>query len=157
MRTLALEHDAPGLRVDALIGRHELDGPWRTRDLGRLVVTSALAALVAVAAWRGALSASDEESQLSWLSIGIVALIVHGAGSALWILRGRLAVGAARTWLLPDLVRATAPSFEGDADALVSGAGMTRAHRPTCLLVRGKVVRPVGPASPLERCEVCQP
>jgi hypothetical protein len=97
--------------------------------------------------------------QISWLvgaCLGAGAVVLAGV---LWILVGLREVRRGFRDLRRDQQRvlrfvdlgSTAVSTE--TTALVSAPGMTRAHRPDCLLLRGKQTAPV--TGDLPRCGVC--
>jgi hypothetical protein len=99
--------------------------------------------------------------QISWLvgaGLGAGAVVL---GGVLWILVGMREVRRGFRDLRrqqrmlssgePGPVPTVAPT--GAVLTLVSGAGMTRAHRPDCLLLRGKATAPVADDRP--RCGVC--
>jgi hypothetical protein len=47
------------------------------------------------------------------------------------------------------------PTLVVGPGAWVAAAGMTRAHRPDCLLLRGKSTSPLPAGDPRPRCGVC--
>lgn len=123
----------------------------------------------------GAGRADDLRAQVRWLNVGTIGVVVLGAGNVVWYLVGRRANGALRRRVHAALAAqgrgapigasaTSAPSGESGATAsasgaLVAGRGMTRFHRPDCLLVAGKTVRPATEATHHRRgrrpCGVC--
>ena len=152
------EAEAPPTRPRPT-GRYLTDpSPWRA-SYG--IVPSILAVggvIVMIVCW---VQLSDKvvwRDQISWLvgaSMGAGAVVL---GGVLWILvgmrevrRGFRDLRRQQRLMSPELttVRSATPIVE----VLVSAAGMTRAHRPDCLLLRGKQAVPVADDRP--RCGVC--
>jgi hypothetical protein len=143
---------------------------WRDID----VMLLALCTLVGVVAWIaasvGVRHVDTVNAEIAWTNLGVVGLIVFGSGNALWLLRGRRAVGARRVALVRlesgshersarvvDQAPSTAPSAE--PAGLVQVHGSRLAHRATCPLVVAKQVEPVDAArmSGTAPCGVCSP
>jgi hypothetical protein len=114
------------------------------------------------AAWYNASGSDRLSTVVAWVNLGVGGIIVSGTANALWLLAGRRAVGERRRWLLPEPSEITTDAKPAaDVEQLVCGAGMTRFHRESCLLVEGK---PVAPASRQQHlaegrrpCGVCEP
>ena len=104
-----------------------------------------------LAGWWGASGASSERRQLGWVNLALGGLVVAGATNAWWLGRCRRVVVLARSAVLP--LTTESPR----AEVLVVGENMTRFHRASCLLVRGKEVRRAEPSEGYRPCEVCQP
>lgn len=147
--------------------RHRSDPlPWRRLDMVVCGLLAAGGVAGLVACWFGATSEVVWREQTGWLiaSIFCTGLVILGGG--LWVLIGlrrvrrgfrelrrdqRAALGLSRSRTAP-VETAAAPT-----DELVTAGQMTRAPRPTCLLLRGKPAVPV-PAPELAnygRCGVC--
>lgn len=138
-----------------------IDLPWTLgavlSSVGFLVVGVALLA----AAWVGASQQADPREQVLWLNLAVLAVSVHGAGCALWLLVGRRSVAArsARVYrvLAEALVEQASAAVRGsaadDRAGLVCVVGLRRAHLPTCPLVVGRALEP----APVDRtpCGVC--
>jgi hypothetical protein len=99
------------------------------------------------------------ERQLAWLNLAIVGSAVAAVAQAGWLLQGRRALRRSRRDVLGALASAApvgvAPAPASAPTELVTVVGAVRLHRPTCVLVRGKVLSAAG--SPGPRCEVCRP
>jgi hypothetical protein len=150
--------------------------PWVVSDLLLLYLANVAGLLLILVAWFEASGAVDLNAQIVWLNVGAIGVIVAGSGNVLWLLTGRRGVGELRQALTPALSAhfaqvgeltgggtvAPTTSFEPrveDPGLFVSGADMTRYHRPECLLVRDKEVR-AAPATRhrargLQPCQVC--
>jgi hypothetical protein len=142
--------------------------PWQVPDLLRLYLANISGMLLIVVAWFEASGAASQDAQILWLDVGIVGVIVAGAGNVLWLLTGRRAVGELRRALTPALMaRFSQPTAQAgpaasaaDPRQLVTGADMTRYHRADCLLVAGKELRAAPEethrARGLRPCQVCR-
>jgi hypothetical protein len=142
--------------------------PWQVSEMlvlyGAVVVGFALVAV----AWWGASGTARITSQVGWLNLGTVGVMLIGTGNCFWLLLGRRAIGDRRSRLLASFAAAGVPSTtetevqaRADSEDLVAGAGMRRYHRVDCQLVRRK---PVVPATRAEHeaegraaCGMCQP
>jgi len=102
--------------------------------------------------------------QISWL---VGACLGGGAfvlGGVLWLLIGLrevrrgfrdLRYDQQRILGLADLAPVVRAAVAGGGVTLVGAPGMQRAHRPDCLLLRGKSVTPLPVFDDLPRCGVC--
>lgn len=155
--------DAPSRRVSY----RSAPSPWRRGDLVLCGLLGGLGVAGIIGCWFGATDEVVWREQTGWLIGGIfcTGLVVLGGG--LWVLIGlrrvrqgfrdlrrdqRVALGLTRS--------RTARSTEADpvrTDQLVTSGQMTRAHRPDCLLLRGKQVVAVAPGDvdKYSRCGVC--
>jgi hypothetical protein len=141
--------------------------PWSADHLARLVVSQLGAFAVIVVVWFQTSGTGMVQRQLAWLGLGVVGLLVAGAGNALWLLRGLRRIQLAQRAVLPDAQRAQAarpapsPPEAGAVSLLVSGASMTRYHLAGCSLVVGKETygasRPGHESARRRPCEVCRP
>jgi hypothetical protein len=142
--------------------------PWQVGDLMLLYLTNVAGLLLIVVGWYEASGALSQDAQILWLDLGIVGVIVAGAGNVLWLLTGRRAVGELRRALTPALMArfaeptgdSRAIDLETDSGQLVTGAEMTRYHRADCLLVAGKEVQAAAEATHRSEgrrpCQVCR-
>jgi hypothetical protein len=132
-----------------------------------VILGNVIAVSLAVAGWAGASGEVLVSRQLPWAALAGAAVVVAGAANAGWLLTGRRAVAERQASALgrafPAVVRLF-PSERPSAapgDEPVAGPGMTRYHRPTCLLAAGKDVAPapVGLHRRAGRrpCELCAP
>jgi hypothetical protein len=168
-KAAAVPPDAPARRA-----HYRSDpSPWRRRDLLVCGLLALLGIAGLITCWLGASGESVWRKQTGWLigSIFAAGLVVLGGG--LWLLVGlrrvrhgfrdlrrdqRTAFGLTRVRAGISTDTASDGTPEGDpAERLVTVSQMTRAHRPDCLLLRGKAAVPV-PAADLGRygrCGVC--
>jgi hypothetical protein len=144
------------------VGRYLTDpSPWRR---SYAIVPAALAVIgivVMVVCWAQLSDKVIWRDQISWLvgaCLGTGAVVL---GGTLWILVGLREVRRGFRDLRRDQQRILnladlAPvATIAEVLTLVSAPGMERAHRPDCLLLRGKTTAPVTDDRP--RCGVCAP
>jgi hypothetical protein len=147
------------------------EGPWRSSDVLRLARGIGIGAIGLASAWVAASITSTVDRQLYWVALGVVSVLVAAFSMVAWLLFGLRAVGLTRHQVAAELRtwdgRATEPPDveRGHADPgspqLFIASGMTRYHKPDCLLIRGKESRPIDAgeigASGLRPCGVCNP
>ena len=157
--------DAPARRVSYRSG----SSPWRRRDqvICGLLAVLGLAGLVTC--WFGATDEVVWRDQTGWLIGSIFCAGLVALGGGLWVLIGLRRVRQGFRDLRRDqrtvlgLSRARSAGTAADkrvavADGeLVTTGQMTRAHRPECLLMRGKPATPVPPVEVTRygSCGVC--
>jgi hypothetical protein len=161
--TAASPPDAPVRRVHYRSGH----SPWRRIDavLCGLLAAGGVAGILGC--WFGATEEAVWRQQTSWLIGAIFCAGLVGLGGGLWVLIGlrrvrqgfrdlrrdqRVALGLAR---FGAAAAGTAVAFaNGD---WVNAKDQTRAHRPDCLLLRGKqaVAAPPPELANYSRCGVC--
>ncbi|MBW8826039.1 MAG: hypothetical protein JF603_06795 [Acidobacteria bacterium] len=155
-----------------LAGAERRQPLWLPGDVALLSSLNLVAAALLVAAAWATTATDDLSLRVAWVNLGVVGLLVAGAGNVLWLLAGRRAIGERRAELLvaPSEVGAdddaTAPTralatMAAPPDRLVSVARATLFHRDDCPLVQGKPVT-AGIRSRHERagrrpCGVCLP
>ncbi len=153
--------------------RKAVRGPWSLAQFGRTTTLWVVAAVVLAVAAVGASTDADPTHGGRWLLIAIVASLLAGAGTTLWLTAGFRAVRGRQQVVttkiaelgprLEVLLRVSdAPTSTGSAaeaaGGLVRVPSGTRYHRADCLMVAGKVVEPVGTDSvTLQPCGACQP
>src|SRR5437879_652815 len=74
--------------------------PWTGEALVRLAIGDGVALFLIVLSWYEASGTVSTSTSVAWFKAGIVGLVVAGTSNALWLLRGRKAVGLARVALL---------------------------------------------------------
>ena len=133
--------------------------PWRARDAVRCTALAALGLCGQLACVHGVTGEAAWRDQIGWgmgalLCLGLVVL----AGVS-WLYVGMREVRRGVRELEVDrrtvfgLNEDVATATDSAGTALVAGVGMAKAHRPDCLLVKGKSVHAV--PSTRERCGVC--
>lgn len=136
--------------------------PWSDGDILAVSAGTAIGLVAIVAAWHGVSGAAAVTSQAGWLNLAVGGAVISAIGNALWLLRGRRAVGDRRRQLISigpasiDMPAPGSPDVTTPLGMPVRVEGMHRIHRADCTLVHGK---PVVPA-PLEEgtpCGVCMP
>lgn len=134
--------------------------PWRSRDAVRCAALAVIGLCGQLACVYGLTGEAAWRDQIGWgmgalLCLGIVVL----AGVS-WLYVGMREVRRGVRELevdrrtVFDLDQETPTSTDTAGSEFVAGAGMARAHRPDCLLVKGKGVHAV--PSTRELCGVCQ-
>ncbi|MDP9183453.1 MAG: hypothetical protein M3P04_11835, partial [Actinomycetota bacterium] len=151
---------AAGRRVEKLERRYLRDSsPWRSRDVVRCLSLMGLGLGGLLACGYGLTGEAAWRDQIPW---GIGALAGTGVfvlGGVSWLLAGMRAVRQGVRELELDRRRVLGLHSAGSAEQglatheLVTADGMRQAHRPDCLLVRGKAVRPAATAA--QPCKVC--
>jgi hypothetical protein len=154
--------------------------PWSSDHLVGVMVVNGVGLILLIGGWWKASSISSAHSQLAWLNLSVLGLVLAGAANGLWLARVRRVVTLARSAALPfgpgqpfgPSVTAAQPALAGPKPGtaatnghgtgdLVSGPGMSFYHRPSCLMVAGKEIQAAA-RSRHERagrrpCEVCWP
>jgi hypothetical protein len=134
--------------------------PWAAGELRALAAVNATAVLLLGAAWERAGTTATLDGQITWLNVGVAALVLSAGAHGATIFVGRRAIGRRRAQLLPDPVVTTEPiGASSVGETWIWVAGTRRAHRPACPLTQGKVVVAADPdlirEHSLLRCEVC--
>jgi hypothetical protein len=152
------------IRERAAIGGLDDLEPWVAAD----AVKSGLVALVGLIGllicWYELAGTPGFHAQRPWMVGAAVSTIVAALGLVYWLTAGFLSVRRAERLLLAEIQEISGrsvlpaglhfvPSPSGiptystqdqvRSDAFVWSAPMTRVHRPGCLLIQGKTVRPV--------------
>ena len=120
--------------------------PWVVPDLFRWFFLLGLSAVGVVVAWWGVSGSAHTSTQITWLNVGVAAVVVGGLGNMTWLLQGRRAVALRRRELLAGLADVVdAPveplTVEDAKESRVALTGATRYHRPDCAAIRGKQVK----------------
>jgi hypothetical protein len=117
--------------------------PWLVPDLFRWFGLLGLSLTGVVVAWWCASGTASFARQLTWLDVGVAAVVIGGLGNMTWLLQGRRALAVRRRALLSGLPAAlqatTAATAEPDTERLAV-PGTTRHHRAGCPAVAGKPV-----------------
>jgi hypothetical protein len=118
--------------------------PWVVPDLFRWFGLLGLSAGALCVAWWCSSGTAQVHSLVTWVNVGVVAVVVGGLGNVTWLLQGRRAVTARQRELAGAMAAArpagAAASAYPDDDVRVSVPGTTRHHRPGCVAVAGKQV-----------------
>jgi len=119
--------------------------PWDVPDLFRWFALLSLSLVGIVVAWWCASGTATFNRQLTWLNVGVAAVIIGGLGNMTWLLQGRRALALRRRDVLTAIAAAegtTRPiAVDGDDGKCVAVAGTTRYHRLGCAAIAGKTVR----------------
>src|SRR4051794_26178835 len=115
--------------------------PWQVPDLFRWFALLGLSVVGIVVAWWCASGSATFSRQLTWLNVGVAAVVVAGLGNMTWLLQGRRALVLRRRLVLSALGIESDPTdlsaVEAD-DVRHAGPGTTRHHRSGCPAVAGK-------------------
>jgi hypothetical protein len=141
-----------------------VNGPWQRRDALVFLTGVALGPIGLLVGWIGCHHTDHWGDQQGWLAVAIMSLIISTASVAGWFRAGLRNVrrlqytlaGVARTHLTTAASAVQAERNEPDAWPLVMVDGLSLYHRPDCLLVTGKAVRPSeGSTAVLTECRMC--
>jgi hypothetical protein len=141
--------------------------PWRRSVVGLVGLLAGLGIAVLVICWIGASHEAAWRDQLPWVVGAALGTGLVPAAAGLWMLvgfrevrRGFVTLAEERSRFLalvdPDGTIAAGEGWATNTD-WVRAAGMTRVHRPDCLLMRGKAPIQVSPldAHRAGSCGVC--
>jgi hypothetical protein len=142
--------------------------PWRRRDGIVAVLLAVLGCIGVGICWNGASREAAFRDQIGWTVGAFLFLGLYVLGGVLWLMAGfrrvrhgihELQADMSMVFRLEDLsleMRSSATDTTTGLD-LVVGPGMERAHRPDCLLAKGKHVRALTPSerSSYPPCGLC--
>jgi hypothetical protein len=139
--------------------------PWPSQHRERVLLINGAGLALVVAGWfQSAVAETAVRPRLTWLAVSISGLLVSGSANATWLLRIRQYVSGGRGVVRAELREAlqtfgSIPTIFEGRNVIVSAAGTSRYHRPSCQLVAGKSAAPVtGRERPrLAPCEMCLP
>jgi len=115
--------------------------PWVVPDLFRWFALLGLSLVGTAVAWWCASGTATFNSQLTWLNVGVAAVIVGGLGNMTWLLQGRRALALRRRDVMAavEAMSSTTPSVAVvDDDVRLTVPGTTRYHRASCAAIAGK-------------------
>jgi hypothetical protein len=145
---------SPELRVDCIV-------PWGPEAALRATRSTVLCAAALVIAWYEVAGKGVFNDQISWLSLGVFAVMGEMAALSGFIFRGRRAIGERRAALITDDVAALfgASVDEPHAAHVVVVPGSRLFHDPVCPMTVGRVAERLAfsktvPAR-LEACGIC--
>jgi hypothetical protein len=127
---------------------------------GATITNVAALGLITVA-WWGASAGVRVGQQLGWAAVAVSGLLVAGTANAGFLVAARRTLRQRSRRFVPDALDNVAPTAEAASRPCytpVAGPGMTRYHRPSCPIVRGKVVRPATRSAETRMpCGICRP
>lgn len=120
--------------------------PWRRHHVAASLALAAIGCLGMFVCWYVGAGRSSYHDQVPWLVGSIASAGVAVTGGVVWLVCGfrqvslleRALLGYLGPWLDAAQADPVRPAGDPDTGSLVIAAGMSRAHRPGCLLVRGK-------------------
>ena len=119
--------------------------PWLVPDLFRWFGLVLLGAVGLVVAWWGVSGTAKLSTQITWLNVGVAAVVVGGLGNMTWLLQGRRALALRRRAVLAGIpvaaLRTSPPAYPESAPTRVAVPGATRYHREGCAAVAGKAAK----------------
>jgi hypothetical protein len=139
-------------------------GPWQRRDALVFLTGVTLGPIGLLIGWIGCRNTSHWGDQQGWLAVAILAVVISTAAATGWFRAGLRNVrrlqyalaGVARTHVTAAASAVQAEHSEPDSWPLVMVDGLLLYHRPDCLLVTGKAVRPSeGSTAVLTECRMC--
>jgi hypothetical protein len=153
--------------------------PWTPGALVWLLISQAVVAVWLGVCWVGVSTTTAWSTQLTWVAAAIGGIVVSGLGLAWWVLTGQQEIRYQRRLYFRRVAyrdeqaaggvassRRTDPTPTSNGQGLsegvlVSGGAMTRFHRASCQLARGKPViagsREGHVAAGRIACGVCRP
>ena len=123
--------------------RNDQPYPWVVPDLFRWFGLLLLSLAGIVVAWWGISGTARTSGQITWLNVGVSAIVVSGLGNMTWLLQGRRALAIRRRALLGQLgtaVHVPVDPYPVDAGARFAVPGTTHHHRAGCPAIAGKPV-----------------
>ena len=116
--------------------------PWNAKQRLMLAVLLVIGAAGLIAGYIGTSGTLRVSRQVGWVNVAGAALLIAGAGVALFLTAGRREVGRRRLSLFGDLEGSQGAAVDLAATAsaadLVSAPTMTKYHRADCSFVDGK-------------------
>lgn len=149
-----------------------VEGPWELPHLASLSSRLAVASLGLVVSWIGSSGTTSWNAQQAWTAVGIGSVVLGMTGIVGWLRAGVAELRAFKVEQLSrrQLHRVVDAGYEpaagrgrasGADDGVITGNGMTRYHRATCLFVAGKPTKQLhrsdARGAGLEPCAVCAP
>src|SRR2546423_12898629 len=130
--------------------------PWSTSGLLRLLGAQAAAVALIAASWFQISRTASLGTQVNWIKVGILGVIVCGVANGLWLLHGRQAIGLARMQILagaPATGVSRPTSSTSPEWGFVAIPKGSRYHAIGCAMVAGKAtVVAAGDLQPFEMC-----
>ena len=145
-------------RRSSVAARRHLDGatPWQRRDAVISLVLAVIGAVGVGACWNGASEEAAFRDQVGWTVGAFLFCGVFALAGGYWVLVGfrrtrhcmaQLRIDSALVFDLPEVAAPVELTPAGPVPSgLVTANSMRLAHRPDCLLARGKATRPIPPA-----------
>lgn len=124
--------------------------PWVVPDLFRWFGLVLVNLTGLVIAWWGTSGTPHLGGQLTWVNVGVAAVVIGGLGNMTWLLQGRRALALRRRALVAQAeAKTVVPAVPYLADDLVryAVAGATRYHRAGCDAIAGKRVKSMSAAA----------
>ena len=134
-------------------------GPWRPRDLSRVLLSSGLGAAGLVVGWYGTAGEVRLRDEVVWLVASTAATAFAGLAMTTWLTSGMRTVRSEHRFLQQRLLAELEADVSEDAqpaDATVTADGMRFYHRASCVFVAGKQGRVTNGAG-LSACSWCRP
>jgi hypothetical protein len=137
---------------------------WTSRTRAAVFASNAFGFVALALSAIAASATHDLSARVAWCNVAVIGFIVAGLGDVLFLTAGRRAIGRRRVELLGarfEVTPSVASAMTDDRCLPVAAARMTRYHRPTCLLMRGKPARRASAAhhqrAGLAPCGLCLP
>jgi hypothetical protein len=161
MTVLAADHvDLPG-PAHAVRGVQVTYQPWTQRLFTTVAAANIVALALILIGWYQGSGELTVGAEISWLNLGLTGIGLSMAANGLWLTSARRSIAISRREILPLPRPGTPWNMAIDDEPPVVGAGMTRYHRPTCVLVAGKTTTSA-PATTFDQqglapCPTCRP
>jgi hypothetical protein len=136
--------------------------PWTANEIVGACLLNGVGAATLLISWWSSANTSRLGTQVAWIDVAVIGLLIAGGGNIIILLDGRKRVGLRiRGLIAPSVSPSPRSRIEQNGSGIeptVRAPGMTWYHRPTCSLVSGKGVDAYDPASGgAEPCPICEP
>jgi hypothetical protein len=141
--------------------------PWQRRDAAITALLALIGAGIVGICWNGASREAAFRDQVSWTVGAFLGCAIFALAGGYWVLVGfrrtrqalaQLRLDSEVVFELADPASSALPAeLVATEGAFVIATGMHLAHRPDCLLARGKAVRAIPPTDQdaHQRCSMC--
>jgi hypothetical protein len=129
--------------VEVGAGRRRPDEPWTGGEIAQTVILQAVAVGLVMVGWYGASGSTTPRSQLSWVCLGLLGVVICGAANAITIASGRRSLRQRQHTALVTFDGALASlvprGARAERDELRVASPASRLyHRPGCPLIVGR-------------------
>jgi hypothetical protein len=145
-------------RTALALANPQLTQPWSSEDAIRWAGSTSVGVVMVSIAWWWASGEANVLDQLPAMTLAVAGAIVACTGHALWVLRGRRAVGeriermSAASWIAEDYTTVVTA-----LPLLVSAPESRLAHTTSCPMAVGRGFPVIDLASVVTRCGICRP
>jgi hypothetical protein len=136
--------------------------PWTANEILGACVLNGVGAATLLICWWWSANTARLGTQVAWVDVAVIGLLVAAGGNIMILLNGRKRVGLRiRVLIAPSASPSPRSRIEQNGSGIeptVRGSQMTWYHRRTCALVSGKGVHAYDlDSSEAEPCPICEP